>query len=129
MLIQQYGITSDVAARLARAYGGRAHDVMAVAKEVAERHQNRDLSLLAPGYPYLAAEAVFAARYEWAVHAEDVIARRTRLAFLNKEAAIRSIPQVVKLMGDELLWDEEQRRSERSAGRTHGCPSRCEGRV
>lgn len=104
-----------MASRLARAYGGRAHDVMAVAREVAGRAdplQGRELAVLVKGYPYLAAEAVFAARYEWAMHAEDVIARRTRLAFLNKEAAIGAIPQVVRLMGDELNWSEEKRRQE-----------------
>ena len=47
--------------------------------------------------PYLDAEVIYAARYEWAVQADDIIARRTRLAFLNKDAAIAAIPRCVAL--------------------------------
>lgn len=46
--------------------------------------------------PYLDAEVIYAARYEWAVKADDIIARRTRLAFLNKDAAIAAIPRCVR---------------------------------
>ena len=46
------------------------------------------------------------------VYIDDVIARRTRLAFLNKEAAIKAIPKVVNLMGNELKWDPEKRKQE-----------------
>ena len=67
---------------------------------------------LVRGYPIIEAEVVFAARYDWARHAEDVIARRTRLAFLNKELAMLAIPRVVELMGNELRWDEKRRHQE-----------------
>lgn len=43
---------------------------------------------------------------------EDVIARRTRLAFLNKDAALRAIPRVVELMGGELRWNHERQSEE-----------------
>jgi glycerol-3-phosphate dehydrogenase len=68
---------------------------------------------LVPGYPYLEAEVLYAVRYEWAVYADDVIARRTRLAFLNKNAALRAIPRVVELMAGELGWDEDRQQEER----------------
>ncbi len=43
---------------------------------------------------------------------EDILARRTRLAFLNKEAALRSIPRVVELMAEELHWTPDQQQQE-----------------
>ena len=55
---------------------------------------------------------VYAARYEWAVQADDMIARRTRLAFLNKDKAIAAIPRVVELMAKELKWDVAKQKSE-----------------
>jgi glycerol-3-phosphate dehydrogenase len=73
--------------------------------------------LLTPGFPFIEAEVVYSVRHEFAVHAEDIISRRTRLAFINKEAALKAIPRVVELMANELGWDaykqdEEIRRCE-----------------
>jgi len=105
-LIQEFGIPSSVAERLSKAYGGRAYDVLNIASD------NNLFERLANGYPYLEAEVVFAARHEWAYHPQDVLARRTRLLFLNKEKALAAIPRVVQLMGNELGWDEEKRKAE-----------------
>jgi glycerol-3-phosphate dehydrogenase len=68
--------------------------------------------ILSPGHPYIAAEVVYAARHEWALHATDVIARRTRLAFLNKAAAVQAAPGVVNLMAKELGWSAETKQAE-----------------
>jgi glycerol-3-phosphate dehydrogenase len=142
-LIQQYDLSPRVAKRLTRAYGGRAEDVVKIARELDEAKKRaqkigdfgqstylkggNDLidveddadetfagaeALLVPGYPFIEAEVVFAARHDWAVRAEDVLARRTRLAFLNKDAAVRAIPKVVRLMAVELGWDYETQKGE-----------------
>lgn len=42
---------------------------------------------------------------EYARTVVDVIARRTRLAFLNVEAAAEAVPRVAELMAAELGWD------------------------
>jgi len=109
-LIQEYGIASSVAKRLSKAYGGRAHEVLRIAKEELGMIGRGDR--LVPGYPYIEAEVIYAVRHEWALTADDIIARRTRLAFLNKEAAIRAIPKVVNLMGKELGWNDSRRNEE-----------------
>jgi glycerol-3-phosphate dehydrogenase len=57
-------------------------------------------------------QVIYAARHEWALYADDIIARRTRLAFLNKNAALQAIPRVVDLMAGELGWDEDRQREE-----------------
>ncbi|MCE0521292.1 MAG: FAD-dependent oxidoreductase [Methylacidiphilales bacterium] len=62
--------------------------------------------------PYVAAEAVWAAREEMARSVEDVLARRTRALFLNAKAAIRMAPRVAALLAQELghdkKWQAEQ---------------------
>lgn len=121
-LVQDYGISIGVARHLVDSYAGRAEEVLSIAKELAgnragdsmHRHAGRcDLEVfLAPGFPIIEAEVIFAARFDWAVRAEDFLARRTRLAFLNKDAAIVAIPRVVQLMGGELRWTPERQQEE-----------------
>ena len=41
-----------------------------------------------------------------------MIANRTRLAFLNKTDALKAIPVVVELMGEELRWSMARRKEE-----------------
>ena len=63
---------------------------------------------------YVNNQVIYAARHEWALRADDIIARRTRLAFLNKEAAIIAIPTVIELMALELKWSYEKQYEETS---------------
>jgi glycerol-3-phosphate dehydrogenase len=111
-LIQEFGIAPSVSHRLTRAYGGRAYDVCRIARDEMSQH-GRGVRLV-PGFPFIEAEVVFAARHDWALHANDFLARRCRLAFLDKDAATASINRVVELMGKELLWDEERMAWERT---------------
>lgn len=60
-------------------------------------------------YPYIDAEVVWACRREYACTAVDVIARRTRLSFLNAEAALEALPRVIEIMSHELGWSESER--------------------
>jgi glycerol-3-phosphate dehydrogenase len=67
---------------------------------------------LAERLPYVAGQAVFAARNEMARTVEDVLARRTRALFLDAEAAIAAAPRVAALLAAELrrdaAWQAEQ---------------------
>eukprot|EP01041_Mallomonas_annulata_P002525 gene2525-4909_t len=113
-LIQEFGLAISVAQRLAAAYGGRARDVCIISRDEMGSGTGgggRGRRLV-PGFPIIEAEVVYAARHEWANHADDVIARRTRLAFLNKEAALLAIPRVVQLMAGELDWDVSRQQQE-----------------
>lgn len=46
---------------------------------------------------------------EYACTAVDIISRRTRLAFLNVQAAEEALPRIVELMGRELNWDDNKK--------------------
>jgi glycerol-3-phosphate dehydrogenase len=61
---------------------------------------------LHPDLPYIAAEAVWAAREEMARGVEDVLARHTRALFLNARAAITMAEPVARLLAAELGRDE-----------------------
>ena len=55
-LIQEFSVASSVAHRLAKAYGGRARDVLKIARE--EMGEMGRGGRLVPGYPYLEAEVM-----------------------------------------------------------------------
>jgi len=105
-----YGLDSDVASHLNRSYGDRAERL---AKLAGEGLNGR----LAVGHPYIEAEVVWAARVELAQTPLDVLARRTRIAFLDQAAAIEALPRVAELLADELSWDAERCASEQEQAR------------
>jgi len=55
---------------------------------------------------YCDEQVIYAVR-EYAATAVDVLARRTRLAFLNVRAAEESLPRVIELMSRELGWSKQ----------------------
>ncbi|MBC6699482.1 glycerol-3-phosphate dehydrogenase/oxidase [Hymenobacter puniceus] len=67
---------------------------------------------LAPGFPFLLAEVVWAARHEMARTVADVLARRLRLLFLDATAATTAAPVVAHLLATELghseTWQQQQ---------------------
>lgn len=87
-LQKEFSIPSDIAHHLARAYGDRARVVAEIGKW--ER--------LAKGFPYIQAEVIYAVQYEYACTPEDILQRRTHLAFLDQSAAESALPVVTDLM-------------------------------
>lgn len=56
--------------------------------------------------PMIAAQVVWAARFEMARSVDDVLSRRTRALFLNARAAAAMAPEVARLLAVELRRDE-----------------------
>jgi glycerol-3-phosphate dehydrogenase len=104
-LAAQYGLAEDTARHLQLAYGGRAPRVAELAAAKLGRR-------LAEGHPHIEAEVVWAVRQEMALTAMDVLARRTRLAFIETRAALAALPRTIELMAKELRWDEKRRARE-----------------
>ncbi|MER3462609.1 MAG: glycerol-3-phosphate dehydrogenase, partial [Armatimonadota bacterium] len=69
-------------------------------------------------HPYLEAEVRYAVRHEMALTPLDFLARRTRLAFLDRKAAEQALPRVTELMAQELSWDSaaSSRRRDQALG-------------
>ncbi|KAF2155602.1 DAO-domain-containing protein [Myriangium duriaei CBS 260.36] len=110
-LIQHFGIETEVAKHLCTAYGDRAWTVAALCSPTEARFPVRG-KRLSELYPFVDGEVRYAVRHEYAQTAVDVVARRTRLAFLNAQATLEALPQVIDLMASELNWSSTRRERE-----------------
>lgn len=110
-LIQHFGLETEVAQHLTISYGDRAWQVAALSSPTNARFPVRGCRI-SPMYPFVDGEVRYAVRHEYAQTAVDVIARRTRLAFLNAEAALEALPSVIDLMGEELNWSSHRKDTE-----------------
>jgi glycerol-3-phosphate dehydrogenase len=112
-LIQHFGLDMDVAKHLASDYGDRAWDVAAMASPTDNaEHFPRRGQRLSSLYPFIDGEVRYAVRSEYAQTAVDVLARRTRLSFLNWHAALHALPNVIDIMADELKWTPQRKEVE-----------------
>jgi glycerol-3-phosphate dehydrogenase len=80
-LREVYGFDKETAKHLSMNYGTRAVQVAEIAKERPALSKR-----IAHKYPFIRAEVVFACDQEYAETVVDVLARRTRLAFLDAKA-------------------------------------------
>ena len=110
-LIQHFGVETEVAKHLVESYGDRAWTVAALCSPTKQRFPARGFRL-AELYPFVDGEVRYAVRHEYAQTASDVLARRTRLAFLNAQAALETLPKVIDLMAEELKWDHARKELE-----------------
>ncbi|XP_044160931.1 glycerol-3-phosphate dehydrogenase, mitochondrial isoform X1 [Bufo gargarizans] len=114
-LVQDYGLESEVAQHLASTYGDKAFEVAKLAKVTGRRWPIVGKRLVSE-FPYIEAEVKYALR-EYACTAVDVISRRTRLAFLNVQAAEEALPRIVDIMAKELNWKEQRKKDELEAAK------------
>ncbi|KAL8969094.1 MAG: hypothetical protein Q9183_002159 [Haloplaca sp. 2 TL-2023] len=110
-LIQHFGLESIVAKHLTESYGDRAWTVAALSAPTEQRYPVRGLKISAL-YPFIDGEVRYSVRHEYAQTAVDVLARRTRLAFLNAQAALEALPNIIDLMTEELHWDKKRQEKE-----------------
>ncbi|KAL8733318.1 MAG: hypothetical protein Q9166_002142 [cf. Caloplaca sp. 2 TL-2023] len=110
-LIQHFGLESIVAKHLTESYGDRAWTVAALSAPTEQRYPVRGLKISAL-YPFIDGEIRYAVRHEYAQTAVDVLARRTRLAFLNAQAALEALPTIIDLMSEELGWSKKRQEKE-----------------
>lgn len=90
-----------------------SHSYGVLALRVATIAQDEGLGKrLAHGYPYLEAEVSYCARNEYCETAVDFIARRSRLAFLDTNAANKALPRVVEILAAERRWDRSRKKAE-----------------
>ncbi|NXA70841.1 GPDM protein, partial [Mohoua ochrocephala] len=115
-LVQDYGLESEVAQHLASTYGDKAFEVAKIAQVTGKRWPIVGKRLVSE-FPYIEAEVVYGVK-EYARTAVDMISRRTRLAFLNVQAADEALPRIVDIMGRELNWCEQKKKEQLEAAKT-----------
>ena len=96
----------QVATHLANTYGDKSPQVAKMAALTGKRWPVVGKRLVEE-FPYLEAEVKYAIS-EYAATAIDVLARRTRLAFLHVQAADEALPRIVQIMGKELGWSKDR---------------------
>ncbi|CAK7197758.1 mitochondrial glycerol-3-phosphate dehydrogenase [Sporothrix eucalyptigena] len=110
-LIQHFGLETEVAKHLTESYGDRAWTVGSLCKPTDKRFPARG-ERISQLYDFVDGEIRYAVRHEHAQTAIDVLARRTRLAFLNAQAALEALPKVIDIMAQELKWDRKRQEYE-----------------
>ena len=96
---ERHGLDPAVADHLIEVHGDRAPAVLGLAVEEPALGEP-----IVAGLPWLAAEAVWAARNEMATSLSDILERRTRLSLADPRAGLES--RAAELAGRELGWDE-----------------------
>lgn len=110
-LIQHFGVETEVAKHLTESYGDRAWTVAAMCKPTDLRFPARG-ERISRLYPFVDGEIRYAITNEYAQTAVDILARRTRLAFLNAQAALECLPKIIDIMSQELKWDRTRQERE-----------------
>jgi glycerol-3-phosphate dehydrogenase len=96
------GLPEDTACYLPTVYGKHTDKVLQLAK-------SGELSCkLSPQHPYIAAQVVYAARYEAALSIDDVLSRRLRLTITDRRAAFEAAALTASLLAKELHWSKNQ---------------------
>lgn len=101
-LQENYQFSRDVSHHLATTYGTRAK-LVAADGQLAER--------LHPDFPYIQAEVIYACENEMATTIEDILSLRTRIAFIDSDAAIQVAPKVADLAARALGWTEDEKQA------------------
>ena len=106
-LVQQFGVSQGVGEHLARTYGTHAGEVLQL-----QSNNTRGGTLLMHGYPYLEEEIAYACKNEMATSLTDILTLRTRIAYLDSDAAAAIAPKVADLMSNALGWSKKQKQEQ-----------------
>ena len=102
----QYGIDEKSVNHLLNRYGSMISEVLELITE-----DKKLAKPLAAGLPYLKAEIVYAASHEGAMSVDDVISRRTRLAFEAPQAGIDLAEDIATLIAPVLGWGAKEKKA------------------
>jgi glycerol-3-phosphate dehydrogenase len=105
-IADQYGIDEKSVTHLLNRYGSLISEVLELI--------TADKKLAAPlaeSLPYLKAEIVYAASHEGAMSVDDVISRRTRLAFEAPQAGIELVDDIAALIAPVLGWGAKEKKA------------------
>lgn len=107
-LVQRFELADDVAEHLAHNYGDRAWEVASLSSSANKPTQR----IAGAAFPFVDGEVRYAIRSEYAMTAADIVGRRMRLAFLDVQAALKALPAVISIMGEELKWNDKRKKQE-----------------
>lgn len=100
-------VDSDIHERLLGRYGGNVSDLYEMIEEEPAMAERVDTEA-----PYLAAELLYAATHEGALHLDDFLTRRTRLSIETRSRGIDAAKPVTDLVASSLGWSESDKTRE-----------------
>jgi glycerol-3-phosphate dehydrogenase len=102
----EYGIDEKSVTHLLNRYGSLISEVLELIAEDKKLAQQ-----LSPDLPYLKAEIVYSVTHEGALTVDDVISRRTRLAFEAPHAGIELADEIAALIAPYLGWGAKEKKA------------------
>ena len=106
IIAAQYSISEATVTHLLNRYGSLISELLEIISE-----NKKSAQLLDPTLPYLKAEIIYAASHEGAMSVDDVISRRTRLAFEAPNAARGLVDDVADLIAPVLGWSAKDKKA------------------
>ncbi|MGW5575147.1 glycerol-3-phosphate dehydrogenase [Nocardia thailandica] len=102
-LAAESGLSTETIERLLGRYGSLVRDLFALIAA------DPDLARPIEGAPHhLAAEAVYAATHEGALHLDDLLTRRTRISIEVSDRGLTAAQDIAQLVAGPLGWDERR---------------------
>ena len=102
----------DVAKHLVHTYGTSALRVVALGEVNEKAGQRGTNARLHEDYPFIKSEIAYAAKHELAMKPNDIICRRVPIAFLNKDAAKKFLPETIEILAKEHKWSSTKKTAE-----------------
>jgi glycerol-3-phosphate dehydrogenase len=102
---QESGLDIETVTHLLNRYGSLISEILEMISEESKLAKKLDADL-----PYIKAEIVYAATHEGARTVDDVISRRTRLAFEADGHGVHLADEVGALIAPALGWSAKQRK-------------------
>lgn len=102
----QYSIDEKTVIHLLDRYGSMINEVLELVES-----DKKLAKPLAAGLPYLKAEIVYAVTHEGAMSIDDVISRRTRLAFEAPHAGLELVDDIAALIAPVLGWGAKEKKA------------------
>ena len=100
-MVEEHGVSRDIAKYLIKTYGDRAFDIAASYFDKDENKQR-----LHENYPITVGEIRYNIVCEMGVTPIDILFRRTRLGFLDSDAIYTVYPKLVEIFGEEYKWTD-----------------------
>ena len=105
-IASEYGIEEESVLHLLNRYGSLMSEVLELMSS-----DKKLIKPLAEGLPYLKAEIIYAVTHEGAMSVDDVISRRTRLAFEAPHAGVDLAEDVATLIAPYLGWGAKEKKA------------------
>ena len=106
VIANEYGLAESTISHLLNRYGSMISEVLEIVKSDKKNGQLLDSTL-----PYIKAEIVYAVTHEGAMSVDDVISRRTRLAFEAPHAGLELADEIASIIAPHLGWGAKEKKA------------------